>query len=232
MLDHDEVQAALSARLDGETGELDADVVDAHVANCATCRSFWEQSLALSRRLNFVEPVDSGMSPPEDLSEVIIAGVEPEWRKRSAGRLASLTLARVALIVLGILMLGWAGAMILDSGGLVPVSDSGVIDPSAQPEIASLLVETASLRLAVGVGLFFGAWKPRLVTGMLPIVGTLWAFSAGFLVRDFVLGAATAAQAAGLVALLLCLLALGWAWIADRGVYLRQAWRSLNADPN
>lgn len=233
MLDHDEVQAALSARLDGERSDVDDDVVDAHVAGCRECRAFWEKSVALSRRLAVVDSPRHGMSPPENLSEVIIAGVEPEWRRRAAGRRASLALSRLALGVLGLVLVVWAIALVVETGGMAPTSAGGrVLDPAAQPETAALMIESAALRLALGVGLFFAAWRPHLVAGMLPIVATLSTFLTGFAMRDIVLGAASIGQIAWLVTLMLVVAALLWAWLAGRGADLRAAWRSLSADPN
>ena len=232
MLDHDEVQAALSARLDGENTEIDDDVVDAHVAGCAECQAFWEKSVALSRRLAVVDSPRHGMSPPENLSEVIIAGVEPEWRRRAAGRRVSLALSRLALAVLAVVLVVWAIALVVETGGMVPTSDDGqVIDPSAQPETAALLIESAALRLALGVSLFFAAWRPHLVSGMLPIVATLLTFLTGFAMRDILLGASSIEQIAWLVTLLLVVVTLLWAWLVGRGADLRAAWRSLAADP-
>lgn len=233
MVDHEHVQAALSARLDGEKTDVDDDVVDAHVAGCAECRAFWDKSVALSRRLSVVDSPRHGMSPPADLSEVIIAGVEPEWRRRAAGRMASLALSRLLLGLLGVVMVVWAILIVRDTGGMVPVSDDGsVLDPSAQPETAALMIETAALRLAVGVGLLFAAWRPQLVGGMLPIVTTLWTFLTGFITRDLVLGGAETEQIAWLLTLFAAVVALLWAWLAGRGADLRATWRSLTADPN
>ncbi|MDR7328849.1 zf-HC2 domain-containing protein [Corynebacterium guangdongense] len=233
MVDHEEVQAALSARLDGEPADVDDDVIDAHVAGCGECRAFWEKSVTLSRRLSVVDSPRHGMSPPADLSEVIIAGVEPEWRRRAAGRMASLALSRTLLGVLGVVMVVWAALIVSDAGGMVPVSSDGmVLDPTAQPETAALMIETAALRLAVGVGLFFAAWRPQLVAGTLPIVATLWTFLTGFTMRDILLGGAETEQILWLLSLLLAVVALLWAWLAGRGADLRAAWRALTADPN
>ncbi len=108
MLTHSQVQAAISAQLDGEEAELSADVIDAHLEHCAECRAFRDKAAALSRSLSFVEPADSGMAPPTDLSEVILAGVEPEWKRASSARQANLTVARIALVVMGLVFAVWA----------------------------------------------------------------------------------------------------------------------------
>lgn len=233
MIDHDEVQAALSARLDGEPAGLEDDVVDAHVANCEVCTRFWEESLALSRRLSFIEPAREGMSPPQDLSEIILAGVEPEWRRRSAPKLVSLTIARILAALLAVGLVIWALGMVADTGGLVPVSQDGqVLDPAAQPEFAALLIEGAAVRLAVAVGLGLSAWQPALAGGLAPVGGTAWAFLTGFAVRDIVVGAASISQISQLVGLGAIAVVLVWLWAAGRGLNFRQLWRSLSAQPN
>ena len=101
MISHAEVQAALSARIDGEDTGLDNTVIDAHLDHCPECSSFWERSLALSRSLSFVE-ADGSMAPPEDLSDVIYAGVETEFHKLASRRLLGLSIGRVILAILAL----------------------------------------------------------------------------------------------------------------------------------
>ena len=236
MVDHDRVQAALSARLDGEPAPLPDDVVDAHVAECEQCAAFWEQSLALSRTLSFAEPADGGMTPP-DLSEVIIAGVEPEWRRTANARAVGLALARILIIISGIAWVVWSLQLLGDAGGLTAVTSGGQADgqilaPDADPRSAGLLVDAAAHRLGIAFGLFAVAWKPRLVSGMLPVVGALWMFLFGFTVRDMVLGTVESGQYLGLLLLLVTLAAMAWAWLSHHGyVILRAGWRELGATP-
>ena len=91
MVSHEEVQAALSARIDGESPGLGDAIVDAHLAQCEECTAYWERALSLSRRMSFAE-VDGGMAPPHDLSEVIMAGVDDTWRKLEQRRLITLAI--------------------------------------------------------------------------------------------------------------------------------------------
>ena len=46
MIDCARVQAALSARLDGEDKGVPDDVVDAHLSGCVECQAFFEQAAA------------------------------------------------------------------------------------------------------------------------------------------------------------------------------------------
>ena len=145
MLTHSQVQAAISAQLDGEHSDLAEDVIDAHLESCAECRAFRDKAAALSRSLRFVEPAESGMAPPTDLSEVILAGVEPEWRRTSSARQANLTVARAAMVLMGAIFALWAVALIVHSSGLVPLGEEGkVLDPTADPERANLLMDLAA----------------------------------------------------------------------------------------
>nr|WP_297846805.1 zf-HC2 domain-containing protein [uncultured Corynebacterium sp.] len=122
MLTHSQVQAAISAHMDGEHSDLSQDVIDTHLESCAECRAFRDKAAALSRSLSIVEPVDSGMAPPTDLSDVILAGVEPEWRRTSSARQANLTVARAAMVLMGAIFAIWAVVLIVHASGLVPVS--------------------------------------------------------------------------------------------------------------
>lgn len=208
------------------------DVVDAHVAGCQQCREFWENSLVLSRQLNFAEPADGGMSPP-DLSAVIIAGVEPEWRRTANARAIGLVLARTLLILAGVAWVVWGVQLLGDAGGLTQISaDGSTLSVDSDPRTADLLVDAAAVRFAFAFGLFAVAWKPGVTSGVVPIMGALWMFKCGFLVRDMVLGTVNEGQVLGLGLLLLTLIALVWAWLNHHGfLLLRTGWRELGASP-
>ncbi|MCZ9306942.1 zf-HC2 domain-containing protein [Corynebacterium sp. c8Ua_181] len=232
MLTHSQVQAAVSAQLDGEHSELSKDVIDAHLESCAECRAFRDKAAALSRSLNFVEPSDSGMAPPTDLSEVILAGVEPEWRRTSSARQANLMVARIAMVLMGVIFAIWAVVLIVHASGLVPLGAGGtVLDPTADPERASLLMEGAAMRFGMACGLFFSAWRPAAVTGLLPVSATMFAFLFGFGMRDIALSTVTIEQVYFLIATALATISLGWGWAAEKGYLVRAWWKSLNAQP-
>lgn len=233
MLTHSQVQAALSARLDGEEHELDDAAVDAHVANCAECAKFRDRAVALSRSLTFVEPASSGMAPPKNLSEVILAGVEPTWRQVSSARQTSLALARLTLVALGGCLVVWAVALVISASGMAPVgADGQTLDPAADPVAAQRTIEAAALRLGLASGVLFAAWRPRLAPGLLPAACTMFAFLFGFAMRDIALGQLAMQQIYTLAALACVTAALGWAWVADRGYFPAALLRTLNADPN
>lgn len=207
MVSHEEVQAALSARLDGESTGFDDAVVDAHLAQCEECRAFWERLVALSKNLRFAE-VGGGMAPPPDLSEAILAGVESEWRRFSRRRFLLLSLCRVALVVVALVWAVWAVTLV--AAGASP--------------------DDAAVRFGVALALGFAAWKPTQIPGILLIVGTMFTFTLGFAVRDLILDSPRGTL--GPLALqLVSFVVLVLAWATDRGADLRRAWRLLGADP-
>ncbi|WP_448855875.1 zf-HC2 domain-containing protein [Corynebacterium camporealensis] len=233
MLNHDSFQAAISARLDGEAYELDDAVLDTHLANCPDCRAYADKAAALSSSLSFVESNDQGMAPPKELSEVILAGVEPEWRRASNARQIALVVVRLFLAVLGLAFLVWGVLQVVSASGIAPVSaDGSVLDPSADPERGLFLMEGAAVRFGLASGLFFAAWRPSLAPGLLPVTCTMFAFAAGFAVRDIALGTAVIEQVYFLLGSGLAAIGLGWAWAADKGYVLRGFVRQLNANPN
>ena len=228
MLTHEQVQAAISAQLDGEVPQLSPDVIDAHVSGCAECAAFRDKAAALSRSLSQVEPAGA---PPRDLSEVILAGVEPEWQRASSARQASLTLARVSLGALSAVFLVWAVVVVVSASGLTTTGTEGTLAEGADPERARLLMEAAALRFGLASGLGFAAWRPASAPGLLPVACTMFAFLCGFTMRDIALGTVGAGQIYILIATGLAAAELGWAWAADRGFVLRDVYRTLTASP-
>ncbi|MCG7236779.1 zf-HC2 domain-containing protein [Corynebacterium sp. ACRQP] len=214
MVSHEEVQAALSARIDGEKAELDDAIVDAHVSGCAECRAFLDRSLALSESLS--QPLsgdtDDAMAPPQDLSSAILAGVDNEWRRFARRREIGMAVGRLMLGAMAVVWVLWAVRLILSGG--------------EEPVVAS----SASVRFGVALALGFTAWRPQQIPGVLLIVGTMFTFTVGFAVRDFVLGTG-AFELAGVLIPLMSLVALVWTWVADRGGALRRAWQLLDARP-
>ena len=214
MVSHEEVQAALSARIDGEEAELDDAIVDAHVSGCPECRAFLDRSLALSESLS--QPLsgdtDDAMAPPQDLSSAILAGVDNEWRRFARRREIGMAVGRLMLGAMAVVWVLWAVRLILSGG--------------EEPVVAS----SASVRFGVALALGFTAWHPQQIPGVVLIVGTMFTFTVGFAVRDFVLGTG-AFELAGVLVPFMSLVALVWTWVADRGGALRRAWQLLDARP-
>lgn len=213
MISHEQVQAALSARIDGEAPGLEDSLIDAHLASCEECTAFWERSLALSKQVSFAE-VDGGMAPPGDLSEVILAGVDEKWRKLAQRRLVTLAIGRIALVLAAVVWAVWA---------VQPLLGSGAAD--------GLMTSTAAVRFGVALALAVSAWRPRQIPGVLLIVGTMFTFTAGFAVRDWVLSIGEFVPSIVLIPLF-TLIGLVWTWVADRGIEIRRAWHLLDANPS
>ena len=157
MIDCARVQAALSARLDGEDTGVPDDVVDAHLSGCAECQAFIEQAARLNRQLRLTE-VPVGDAVP-DLSEMILAGVEPVRRRRAASRVLGLALSRVMLILVGLGLVVWAYRLVVLStvGPGVELSD---VDTSA---VSGLLVDAAAIRRRLPAGCFSRPGAPRFL---------------------------------------------------------------------
>lgn len=229
VIDHSQIRSALSARIDGEPPGLPDDVVDAHLLGCQECRNFYEQALVMKDVLGRSQPHMPAQSP--DLTELIVAGVEPEFRRQAARQALWSAVLRVIIAALGVCYLGWGIVMLAQSSSLIDVaSGSGVTPPD--PRLATYLIEAAAFRFALAAGLFFVAWLPRLVIGILPLVGSLWMFTFGFTVRFFIVGSATPGQAAHVVLLFITVVVLFASWLSNYGVNdLRSTWRKLSASP-
>lgn len=201
---------------------MDGAVLDAHLAHCADCRTYYDRAAELNRKLNLGVAEPRTMVPP-DLSEIILAEVEPQWRRRANTRVIASTVLRILLVILGAVYTLWAVSML---------GDTASISIQEDPLTARLIGEAATFRLGLAVGLFFAAWKPQIIPGMLPVFGALWTFNLGFAARDLVFGVADSTTATTIVLSLISAVVLGLTWLNSRGAgVLRRTWGSLNATP-
>lgn len=222
VVDCSAIQAALSAKLDGEPSGLDDAVIEAHLANCEECRNFYNRAAELNRVMSLSAPESKTFTPP-DLSDIILAEVEPEWRRHANAQVIGTMLSRVALVIFGVAYVAW---------GLSMLGQSTSISIQEDPLTSRLIAEAGIFRFGLAAGLFFAAWKPRIIAGMLPIFATLWTFSAGFAARDLMLGVADPLTGLSLIMLLGSTIALLMAWLSSYGIgILRRTWSSLNASP-
>lgn len=233
-MDHERIQAEISARLDGEAPSIADDVLEAHLAGCEECRAFYQEARSLGDMLG-ATPDAAHQRPPEgaDLTASILASVEGEWRRARMSRLASAALSRIALGLLALVYACWGVWLLAHSTELLHAgAESGALAPNAQPELANLLVQGAAMRLALALALVFAAWRPRLALGLLPFVASYTMFSLGFAMRDVALGAATLTQLTGLSVLMATVLVSEWAVLAAYGTGgLRSVWGRLGAGP-
>ncbi|WKD61638.1 hypothetical protein CCICO_08110 [Corynebacterium ciconiae DSM 44920] len=231
MMDCAQVQAALSARLDGEPTGINDDALDAHLAHCEQCQAFVNDAAALKRSLNFcvADTAGSAEASPPDLSELILAGVEPQRRRQASRRAIGVGMSRVVLVVCAIAFLFWAIQLFVASTTVQQTWQGEDLDPY----LARMLVEGATVRLALAFGLVFAVWRSRIAVGLLPVYGALFTFSLGFGARDMVLGTLDRDSVYWLVLVGLSALVLLCYWLADRGlVAFELAWRQLSAQPS
>lgn len=223
---HEEIQTALSARIDGEPTGIDDEILDAHLSGCEECQRFQSRALALTRSMHQAsDATRAGFNPPQQLSDSILAGVEPAWRRSARKAALNTIIARLVLLVCGIGFGVWAAVLVIASGGLIPqsldVQGDAVWDPSADPELATALIEGAALRAGVSLGLLAAAWRPYWATGVMPVVGAMGMFLTGFTIRDVVLGVASGQQILLIVMLICSALATAWLWVRYRYVQHR-----------
>ncbi|RLP94723.1 hypothetical protein EAD89_03555 [Micromonospora sp. BL4] len=152
----------LSAQLDGEETPAEQAEADAHLDGCATCRRWYDQAAAVTRRTRLTL---TALGPGPDLTHVILATLPAPRRLRDRLVLtlrAGLALIGALQLVLGLAQIG-----------------RGPSAAHAHDAVASghLWHEAAAWNIAVGAGFLFVAARRTAPTGLLPtlsaFVGTL-----------------------------------------------------------
>jgi len=170
---------ALSARLDGEQEPVEPAVVDAHLADCADCRRWFEQA-ALVTRLIRTAPAP----PAVDVTEAVVGAAPGQWR----GRLAVTLRALLATLGLVQLVLGLVQATTLRPHAEV----HGITVDGATAD--HLWHESAAWNIAVGAAFLWVASRRGRPVGIVPIltvfIGVLTLLSA----TDIVAGRVAAAR--------------------------------------
>ncbi|MBV7295605.1 zf-HC2 domain-containing protein [Corynebacterium sp. TAE3-ERU12] len=200
----EEIQAALSARLDGEQARLADDVVDAHLDACADCQAWFDQAVSLNRSL-LIAPA-APREEPTDLAERILDTVEPQRRRWERRRRIAGATARALLVVLSLGYVAW-----------------GIAD------LQGVAGDAAAAHLAFAVGLLWAAWRPQVAISIAPIYGAVAMFSAGFATRELVVGSFTGGDVARLVLMFAAAAALAVVGFTRDGIV--QAWRALAGKP-
>lgn len=151
------VRESLSALMDREWPTLTRDEVMAHLADCPDCRRWQDRAVRATRVARTAVP-----QPPAALNETLLAAL--------AGRRWSRWTLPVR-ILLG--LVGWGIAAYA-----VPALVYG-LDAEAPPHVAH---EMGSLNVAIGLALVFVAFRPKNLSGVLPLFGVvvgLLLFTAG-----------------------------------------------------
>jgi predicted anti-sigma-YlaC factor YlaD len=180
---------ALSARIDGEAEPEPADLTDAHLATCAACRTWQARATAMARTLRVREA-----SPVPDLSDEILATAPSPVNARGWWPRLGLGVVAVAQITLAL-------GQILE-----PATGHG--GHGSTPFAGHLFNESTAWNLALGIGLFWAAFRPRATSGMVPVLGGFVLVLLVYSTIDLVNGAAPVARVAGhgLLVAALCLL--------------------------
>jgi predicted anti-sigma-YlaC factor YlaD len=177
----EQVQEAMSARLDGEPAGLGESEVAAHVTGCAACRAYEEQLHELTRRAR-VRPLPPALDVPDlaarvtEAARVARPGTNPyglpggDW-----------PLERLLLLVLGLVQLVLSVPPLLGA------------DVAASLHVSR---EVGVTDIALAVGLLAATWQPWRAAGMLPVVLTLGVGLATVAVVDVVAGRVSAAAEA------------------------------------
>ena len=166
----------LSARLDGETTEVEDEAVSSHLSSCPACAAF---SMAVERQHREVRLHAAEAVP--DLSEAILqrAGVTPGGARRAATRRARvLEWARYGLLVVALTQIVLALRELIDAVG--------------GDEAVHTTRHLGGWDLAFAVGLLVVAWQPERARGLLPMAAAL----AGVMVVTAVLDVADGHTAA------------------------------------
>ena len=193
----EDIRQSLSAQLDGEEGRIAVDVVDAHLAGCAAWQQWFSRVSALGRDLK-VHAAGQQLTPSTNAhlaaARVLdAAGDLPQLTGGLRARQLPFTIARVTVGVLAAVYIIWAGLLLFGADPGIPspgeVPATAPYAAAEDPQLARFVIDAATVRCALGVGLAWACYRPRAAGHILPIFLVMWAFGAGFATRDVVLGA-------------------------------------------
>lgn len=144
---------ALSARLDGEELPGESAAIDAHLAECAGCRTYAERAASVTRRARM-----SPVQETPDLVAAVLDAAPPPRRSRSGA-------VRVALGAVGI------GQCALAVSGIITAGGAHHGGPElAGASAAHLINESSAWNLALAVGFLWVAVGTARISGLVPVV--------------------------------------------------------------
>ncbi len=180
---------AISARLDGEDGGIDAAALAAHLATCSACRNWEADVVSLTRSVRV-----ASADPIPDLTPTILAAI---GREPAPSRLDP-TALRWGLAAVALVQFVMAiSTLFFGTNGMT----------------GHLTRDVGSFDLALAVGFVYAAWRPSRAYGMLPVVGALVACLAITTTVNLTGGQAGAGSEAGH---LLDLIGLAFLWLVTR----------------
>lgn len=200
------VRETLSALLDGEQQELNAQQVDAHLASCRSCRRWLVGAAAQARRLTTIEAGADAAAGPDLAAQILAAaGVTSVTGQIVSGGWRRWGYRRLALIAVGVLQVAMALAQIAGVDfGMVSAHGHGAATG------AHLLHESTAWLLALGGAMIAAGVWPGVAAGVAAIAGVFALALSGYVAIDAYHGQVTAARIAShlpvLVGLLFALL--------------------------
>jgi predicted anti-sigma-YlaC factor YlaD len=181
---------AVSARIDGETEPAPATQTDGHLRTCPECRAWQARAVELSRELRVRE-----VAAVPDLRDSIM-----EYAPRlddTRGWWPRALLGGIAVAQIGLALSQMVGA--------------GTADDHLQhgaPVANHFFNESTAWNLALGIGLFWAAFRPRATSGLLPVLAGFVVVLLGYSMHDLITGTAPVLRVVGhgLLVVALCLL--------------------------
>jgi predicted anti-sigma-YlaC factor YlaD len=167
---------AISARLDGEDEPVPAAETDEHLVSCAACRSWQVRVTETSRALRVREAIEV-----PDLSDAILEIAVPPSGTRGWW-------ARIALIAVATAQLSLALAQMLGIGAH---------GAEHVPLAGHLFNESTAWNVALGMGLLWAAFRSRVTSGLIPVLGAFVVFLGVYSAHDLVTGAVPASRVLG-----------------------------------
>ena len=194
-MDCSSFRESLSARMDGEAGDLPHRWVEEHLSGCLACQGWSDAAVEATRRVRMAPAV-----PAPDLTMAVLTRL-PEMAGR-AGRSRSWasTTLRLALLAVG------AGQTALS----LPALLGGAGTMSAPMHVAH---ESGAWNAALAFAFVVVAGLPRLAAGALPLLGFFTSVLTFVTVRDLLASQVGTGRAAGHLLLLagtLLVAALAW----------------------
>ncbi|TDV48760.1 putative anti-sigma-YlaC factor YlaD [Actinophytocola oryzae] len=154
--------------------------VDEHVRTCAGCQGWLDEATALTRSLRI-----RSATPVPDLTGAIIADAPVFVDTRGWW-------PRYALGVVAVAQLSLAFAQLFGVGQRQTHADHDAV-----PIASHLFNEGTAWNLALGVGLFWAAFRPRTAAGLIPVLTGFLALLLAYSTHDLIAGTAPVARVLG-----------------------------------
>lgn len=174
-MDCEQIREALSAQLDGEDDHAERVTVDAHLADCVSCRRWFDAAASITRlaRTSLVAPSDFAVG-----AEVLDAAPGPGRRRLVFALRTALGLLGTAQFLLGAAQIGdFAAAQQLHMLGAFPATGTN-----------HLWHESAAWNVAIGAGFAWIALRRTRPVGIVPTLTAFVAVLSLLTVNDLVAG--------------------------------------------